>query len=204
MTTLFARCRAIWRPYAGQREFDRLSPLMQLVPPQVPPVGLLASIEDELDRLPDRSSAHSSALSWRPALLLPAGMSGAVAGAIGLAMLYWPADPVSCAPVRLAALQVIAEISIETIECGRFLRLRHAGVLAADGHALELWLIPQGSGVPHSMGLVAAKGDQTVLPVTMALMAGDTLAISREPVSGSPKAGPTGPVLATAKIEKTG
>ncbi len=207
MTTLFVKLWAKCRPNAGQEEIDRLSPIMQLVPPQGPPVGLLARIEDELDRLQNQPLAQQSARSWQPRLMLPMGTAGMLVGAVGLAIAYWPAPPASCAPARLAVLQVAgtsAQIGIDTVECGRFLQLRHAGIEAGRGRALELWLIPHGTGEPHSLGLVAAKGDQTYLPVTIALMQGDTIAVSREPASGSPKAGPTGPVLAAAKIGKTG
>lgn len=206
MTKLFAKLWAKCRPNAGQEEIDRLSPIMQLVPPQGPPVGLLARIEDELDRLQDQPRAQQSARSWQPRLLLPVGMAGTLAGAIGLVIAYWPAPHTPCAPARMAVLQVAgtsAQIGIDTVECGRFLHIRHAGIEAGKGRALELWLIPHHTGEPRSLGLVAAKGDRTYLPVTIAPMQGDTIAVSREPAEGSPKAGPTGPVLATAEIGKT-
>lgn len=184
-----------------------MAPLLQLVPPQVPPVGLLARIEDELDGLGAQPVLPARPRNWRPMLLLPAGLAGSIAGAAAFALFVLPAAQIDCGPLRLAALQVEASapgISIDLINCGRYLHLNHAGVQLGRGTGLELWLVPRSSGTPVSLGLIAAKGNRTILPVSTAMMPGDTLAISREPATGSPKAGPTGAVLGTARIGATG
>lgn len=63
------------------------------------------------------------------------------------------------------------------------------------GQDYELWVIDE-SGVPRSLGLVS--GAQTL--VSAALEPGQTLAVSLEPLGGSPEATPTGPVLAAAPL----
>lgn len=211
MNSLFAKLPACFRPATQPLEIDRVAPLLQLVPTQVPPVGLLARIEDELDGLGAQPVLQARPRDWRPMLLLPTGFAGAIAGAAGFALLVLPAAQTNCGPLRLAALQVEASapgighgIGIDLINCGRYLHLNHAGVLLGRDTTLELWLIPHSTGIPVSLGLIAAKGSRTILPVTMAMMPGDTLAISREPETGSPKAGPTGPVLGTARIGDSG
>lgn len=207
MNSLFAKLPARLRPAAQPQEIGRLAPLLQLVPPQVPPVGLLARIEDELDGLEACPDLPARPRTWRPMLFLPAGLAGAIAGAAGLALFVLPAAQTDCVPIRLAALQIETSspgIGVDAIDCGRYLQLSHAGVQPGRDRALELWLIPRSSGTPISLGLIAAKGSRTVLPATMAMLPGDTLAISREPVTGSPKSGPTGPVLGTALIGKGG
>ena len=76
---------------------------------------------------------------------------------------------------------------------------------ARKGHDLQLWVLPAG-GAPLSLGLLAPGGTRR-LPLTPALAAllapGATVAVSLEPVGGSPTGLPTGPVLATAKISVT-
>ncbi len=206
MTKLFAKLRAPWRSGAVSDEFSRLAPLLLLVPPQMPPVGLLACIEVELDRLETRPALPSRDRSWQPVLLLLAWLAGAVAGAFGSAFFMRPQSPATCPPVRLAALQFESAstgVGIESIECGRYLRLSHAEVRVAEGQSLELSLVPRGGGERQSLGFIAAKGNSTVLPVSVALMAGDTLVLSREPAFGSREAGPNGPVIATARIGET-
>lgn len=68
------------------------------------------------------------------------------------------------------------------------------------GRDLELWAIGK-DGVPHAAGLLSrdASGRPTARS-GVALVAGTTLAISVEPVGGSPKPTPTGPVIATGTL----
>jgi anti-sigma-K factor RskA len=72
----------------------------------------------------------------------------------------------------------------------------------AAGHEHELWVIPQG-GEPVPVGLIA-PGPAQRLPVRPAIAphfhANSTLAISVEPVGGSPTGKPTGPVIATGRL----
>ena len=66
----------------------------------------------------------------------------------------------------------------------------------------ELWVIPPG-GKPHSLGLVDPKRPvKVVVPPELLphVSADSTLAISLEPVGGSPTGQPTGPVIANGKL----
>lgn len=66
----------------------------------------------------------------------------------------------------------------------------------------ELWIIG-GDGTPVSMGLLPQTGDATLnidAGVVAALTSGTTLAVSLEPLGGSPQPTPTGPVLYTAPL----
>jgi len=85
---------------------------------------------------------------------------------------------------------------------GKTLLVTPAVATPAPGHDHELWLIPA-SGTPRSLGLVASL-DPHRLDVPAPLLAdfnrGSTIAISVEPVGGSPTGQPTGPVVATGKL----
>jgi len=72
----------------------------------------------------------------------------------------------------------------------------------APGREHELWIIPEG-GQPMSLGLVRA-GEPQRLPVSPQLAPHfrprAAIALSLEPVGGSPTAGPTGPVVASGAL----
>jgi len=78
-----------------------------------------------------------------------------------------------------------------------------AQAMADATRSAELWVIA-GDGVPHSLGLLPAGGGR--MPVSSAnrarLAAGATLAVSLEPIGGSPTGLPTGPVVATGALSK--
>lgn len=74
--------------------------------------------------------------------------------------------------------------------------------MAPKGKSAQLWMIG-GDGVPHSMGMVA-QTETTRVTLPMAdrkhLAAGVMLAVSVEPLGGSPTGKPTGPVVASGAL----
>jgi anti-sigma-K factor RskA len=85
---------------------------------------------------------------------------------------------------------------------GRSLMIVPASLLAQDQRSMELWLIPAGDK-PHSLGLIAA-GQPVRLDIPADLVKTITtdaaLAVSLEPLGGSPTGQPTGPVIASGKL----
>ncbi|MEG3176997.1 anti-sigma factor [Sphingomonas sp. RB3P16] len=76
--------------------------------------------------------------------------------------------------------------------------------LADAGRSAELWIIPAG-GTPHSLGLLQTQGGTalTLTPANRArILAGATLAVSLEPLGGSPSGAPTGPVVAAGALSR--
>ncbi len=72
------------------------------------------------------------------------------------------------------------------------------GMEMPTGRAAELWLIPAG-GAPQSLGVIdPARAGAMTIPETMrAGLSGEALlAVSLEPMGGSPTGQPTGPVVA--------
>ncbi len=70
------------------------------------------------------------------------------------------------------------------------------------GHSPELWVIPA-DGKPRSLGVMDAKSPSWIKTpghAAAALAAGVTLAVSVEPIGGSPTGQPTGPVILTGKM----
>jgi anti-sigma-K factor RskA len=80
--------------------------------------------------------------------------------------------------------------------------LRIAGAdLAPPERSAELWAIGE-DGVPHALGLLDGSGTLLVVAADDRgrLIAGATLAVSIEPIGGSPTGKPTGPVVATGAL----
>ena len=73
------------------------------------------------------------------------------------------------------------------------------------GHSAELWVIPAGQS-PRSLGVIAADAPgwtRAPAKAAPALAVGATLAITIEPIGGSPSGAPTGPVILSGKITAT-
>jgi len=75
---------------------------------------------------------------------------------------------------------------------------------AKPGRSLQLWLIAEGSSTPVPLGLLSAEAVATHnVPTELhAALASGTLAISDEPLGGSPTGLPTGEILAAAAVSK--
>lgn len=100
-------------------------------------------------------------------------------------------------PEAAAVLQAafVASVSGD----GRALVLRPLAALELDpARTLELWNVPA-EGAPRSLGLVSASGDTTIKRAEL-LRGAAALAVSLEPVGGSPTGAPTGPILSVGSI----
>jgi anti-sigma-K factor RskA len=73
-------------------------------------------------------------------------------------------------------------------------------------NSYELWILPSGKGNPVSLGLLPRRGDveRVLTPAQRALLlAAFQVAVSLEPVGGSPTGLPTGPVIIVAAVTRT-
>lgn len=89
------------------------------------------------------------------------------------------------------------EVEIEAISL--------ASLQVKPDNAFELWLLPADKSKPISLGLLPQKGATTLkVPVdVVSLIAAGALAVSLEPVGGSPTGQPTGAVLYQGKMTST-
>jgi anti-sigma-K factor RskA len=151
-----------------------------------PPAALKAAIDRRLFPAPVRRLSLGS--------LLLGALSGAVA-VLALVLVLPFLGPQSAVPefqARIAttdaSLVVLASLDADT---GVLVVQRTAGA-PADGRSLELWLIPEGATVPISLGVVdLAEAALTLTPELVAQFRGGTVAISDEPLGGSPTGAPT-------------
>lgn len=151
--------------------------------------------------------ASRAALRWWQAGTLAASAAAVV---LGLVAVQKPATVVrevrvASAPAApmvavLSGKQGVATVSFDPVT--RRMTAAMHGVDIGD-HAPELWVIPA-DGRPRPMGVVhaAAPSWGPVPDAAAAAMAeGVTIAVSVEPVGGSPTGLPTGPVILTGKMQ---
>jgi anti-sigma-K factor RskA len=206
----FAQAVERWRNHLGQ--------LFDLWPAIAAPAGVLERIEWSIDG----PAAMLVPTSPRRRLFWPAaaGLSSVAAAALLLFIVLrpierapGPAQPRPSGPAA-AAPSTMLVASIDPGEKGApvtavydpasgALRLT-ATTLADANRSAELWVIG-GDGVPHSLGLLrpSSASSLAVDPANRArLAAGATLAVSLEPIGGSPTGLPTGPVVATGALSR--
>lgn len=183
---------------------DRMAHLAHDYAPVEPPAGLAARIEP-----PEAGNPVVA----KPRRFWPWLVSGALGGALAasLAMLVLapsPAPPpsvaVAPAPVTLVGVLVSSDGTHAPVAAlidrdGHGLRLTDT-ILVPDERVAELWRIG-GDNVPRAIGLLP-RGSRLPVLTRGAVLPGkdETLAISVEPLGGSPTGKPTGPVIASGTL----
>ena len=218
------RARALRRMLAEHgfaQEVERwrahLAQLFDLWPAMDAPPGVLGRIErsiDGSDVAPTATVPAKHSLFWPVA----AGLSSVAAAAMLVVIVMRPIavpGPASQPVPAIAAAR--ASMLVASIDRGKAgapvtavydpnsadLRLTPA-VLADRDRSAELWVIA-GDGVPHSLGLLKTSGASSFKvnrDNRARLAAGATLAVSIEPIGGSPTGLPTGPVVAKGVLSQ--
>ena len=196
----------------------RLGPLLDEIAPVDPPASVFAAIERRLgedDRAPDNVFQLRRRLNvWRG---VGAGAS-ALAASLALVLLNQPSpapQPQPTAPAIAASAPMVAAMEAEgsgarlvatwNPDDNSLVVAAAAGVEPQTDRSLELWVIPA-DGTPRSLGLMpqdAPLHRRLDAPVSVHLGEGATIAVSVEPVGGSPTNAPTGAVIAAGKLQRT-
>jgi anti-sigma-K factor RskA len=201
----FERRRA--RDAALRAEVDawerRLAPLVDSLAPVEPPPRLVRAI------LAKVSTGSQGGRTRRRGFWRGFAVGAALAAALVLVWIAIRELAVPPAPERTRTVAVLVSATAEPA-----LVLRHTagtGTLVAeaaalspppDGHAYELWVVGS-DGRPRSLGLVPAQGITVLTPgavLAAALRPGATVAVSLEPLGGSPTGGPTGPIAYQGRV----
>jgi anti-sigma-K factor RskA len=181
---------------------QRLGTLASELEPVDPPPQVWTKIEAALAADPRHGRLWHNLPFWR---WLAIG-SAALAAASLAALVY-------VAPIQPANAPLIAKLEsngggtgfIVTIDSGSGgLTVVPAALSDVDQRALELWLIAPGEQ-PRSLGLIeTGRAVHISVPADLVprVMPQSTLAISVEPLGGSPTGLPTGPVIASGKLTK--
>jgi anti-sigma-K factor RskA len=188
---------------------ERLVPLALTLPPVEPPAHLLKQIQETISGNGAQLAAANDnrVARWRWTSIAAAAVALVAAG------LAFRPGTVPQAPAPQIAVQPVALTSgiAALTEAGSTPALivthdRRTGALKVipvnmpddQLHSFELWAI-KGKDAPRPMGLIdPKKPGGAITPIKE--IDDVTLAVSREPVGGSPTGLPTGPVLYTGKI----
>ncbi len=187
----------------------RLSPLAAEVVPIEPPGRVWDAIRRRLRldlraRGPARAGLWESLRFWHWLGLGSAALAATASAVLVAVMLHRPSAP----PIPyMAATIVQANHRVgwtATMDIAQSRMIVIPGVprpLSAD-RAPELWLVPK-AGSPIPVGIISDSAPVTIdLPPSLVARLGPTatLAVSVEPIGGSPTGRPTGPVIGTGAI----
>ena len=175
------------------------------LPASTPPGGTWARIEQRL--FADASHSPSRASGWWNNLGLWRWTTAVLAAGLlaSVLVLQQPLPAPTPGPALLARLEqpdgtTLFAATIHTDRRGvLFVNTQHADW---SGKSAEAWVIPA-DGKPRSLGLLPANASATLNvtpPLADLLAAGAVLAVTLEPLNGSPSGLPTGPVVAQGKI----
>ena len=178
---------------------ERLGGLADAVAPVAPPAQAWSAIERALVAQPAQrgTSLWESLVFWRNF-----GIGAATLAAASIAALAYIG--LATSPQRTPLIATLGQKSgqpgfVATVGAdGTSVTIMPAALLASTQRSYELWLIPPG-GQPRSLGLIApGKPVRLTVPPDLAphVLSGATLAVSEEPLGGSPTGAPTGPVVA--------
>jgi anti-sigma-K factor RskA len=196
---------------AVQRWRQRLLPLAQEIPAQSPPAHVWERIRGELQLAPPpaprqggRPGVWESLRFWHRFSLVTGALLAAACVAIVALILTRPAAP----PIPYMASTItegggrVGWTATMDIAAARMIVVPAAPRGVAAGRSPELWLIPHG-GSPIPVGVISATAPITIrlAPALLAEL-GPTavLAVSVEPLGGSPTGRPTGPVIGQGAI----
>ncbi len=182
-----------------------LSSLDDAYQPETPPQGVKARVDARLfaEAAKPAGGLWGSLVFWRG--LAFASVATAAALALYSGNLFQPgtSGPAS-------APQLVAELGAPGSSVGLIAALNPVdGVFSItpaafspdDGKSLELWLVP-GEGAPVSLGVVPDDGGRLVLDdnLVQQISDGALLAVSVEPLGGSPTGVATGPVVLSGSL----
>ncbi|MGC1302758.1 MAG: anti-sigma factor [Caulobacteraceae bacterium] len=139
-----------------------------------------------------------SLVRWRAATAAAA----AIAAVLAIALVMPRPEPLQ-APLQMAKLSSAQGPAVFVAmfdPVRRQVVLAPISVTAAPGRSPELWLIPTG-GKPIALGVAAFEKAVQFSPRIKPTGEGALLAVSIEPEGGSPTGQPTGPVVATGKLQ---
>ena len=162
--------------------------------PVTPPAGLKTRIETAL------FGAQKTASPW-VWLRWGAGTLAALSVA-GMFVFGLPSNTSPAVIAEIAAQDQSLRISVRWDSAARVLLTTRLEGQARPERSLELWLITGPDTAPVSLGVLTAQASTqfSVSTYNATQLSGATLAISDEPLGGSPTGLPTGAVLATGTV----
>ncbi|MXP29943.1 hypothetical protein GRI58_14115 [Porphyrobacter algicida] len=188
---------------------DRFAPLFVELGEDVPPADLWKRIQAAIDAPAPPSEAiilRQRLRIWQGAATL-AALAAVVLAFFTFITPHSEVGPISQTAPLVASLDMgknKPRIGVTVMPDAKEMLVSTAGIVSDGKHQHQLWLVPA-TGDPRSLGVLTAdRENRMAIPPMLSsrLDQGATLAVSVEPMGGSPTGLPTGPVVATAKLEK--
>lgn len=197
-----------------------LTPLHEDVAPAPPPAYVWVRIREAVGLSAMAAPARPTALpqsrpGWWNSLPFWRGIGTVATLAAAASFALWFVRPAATPPAPSAAHYLVASIARDDGIAGwtatidpqrqRVVIVPAAPAHLAAGRSAELWLVPPGSA-PISLGVIRSDRPTTVQwrPLLAARVTDKALlAVSDEPLGGSPTGQPTGPIIAKGPIGGT-
>jgi anti-sigma-K factor RskA len=183
---------------------ERLMPMLRRLRPVAPPAHVWPAIGRRLD-LP----APAGRSAWRPLALAASVLLVLLLGLFTYWRTLGPGHIAQVASISEPSGALMWQVDVygRTGEARR-LRVRASGFAARPaGHDYELWVLPKG-GAPVSLGVLPYAQASTQLALSsaqqQALKSAAQLAVSLEPVGGSPTGQPTGAIVFVVPLQTLG
>jgi anti-sigma-K factor RskA len=173
---------------------EHLSPFDAEITEVAPSDGVWRAIDRRLNGQNKRAL-----IRWRTATAAASALAAVLVAFIALRVPTPVSAPRPQLVAQLGAPQATALLAVYEDQSGDLI-VRPA-VVDAQNRDAELWVIPKG-GKPVSLGVVARdRPTHVALGARRSLLARDAiLAVTLEPIGGSPTGQPTGPVVAQGTI----
>jgi anti-sigma-K factor RskA len=178
---------------------EQLHPLSTPISPAEPPVGTWQAIET---RIKEAAPKPATQRYWNDLALWRWSTAAFAAAAACLAL--WIALTPAPGPSFVAVLERPQQDQASRVATagphGPLVRAVTAGQPPND-RAFELWAIAPGATSRRSLGVIPSDGELKLATLPPDLRDGTTLAISIEPIGGSPTQQPTGPVVFVGAVK---
>lgn len=176
---------------------QHLNELTQQVPTQPAPESAWTALQQRLGWQVVETKSQTPWWAW-----LSSAVAAVLLIIVAQQMLVQPPEP-AVSTDRIAVIQNDSARTLWLIEQ----REQQLYVSATDNiepltnEDYQLWMLPANGEAPISLGLLPQQGQRTlVVPANLDLSQVAALAVSREPLGGSPEAIPTGPVVFTTDL----
>lgn len=196
----FAEAHARWQDYAAALFTDR---------GEAPRPSVWSAIEARLPANDVAPMTSAASVRWWRMGTLAASAAAIVLGVVAIQKpeTVFVRVPVAQAPAAPMVAVLTGKTGLVTVSFDPASGRMTSAVNGLDigDHSPELWVIPA-DGKPRSMGVMnaAAPGWGKVPAIASSVMAaGVTIAVSVEPLGGSPTGQPTGPVILSGKMTAT-
>jgi hypothetical protein len=184
-------------------EWDaRLAPLLDTMPDVEPSPELFRKIEQRLFGAKLAASNDNALQRWRM-FAIAACIALAIMTSVTLNALMTSKQPQAVAVLQKDGASPAFLVSLD--EQSLTLTVRALGAKAPENKDYELWII-EGKDAPRSLGVLPSENIRQVKLTGERpdIVRGSTLAVSLEPIGGSPTGKATGPVVFIGKFADVG